>query len=99
MKGTKEQLDKNKLVMITKRALEHRRVNSIVKDEAYNEQDTGIMLFYGNEEEDYFDNPKNTYIVKMSTVLSFQPNLEKIFKCSGKVIEYDHQTKKFKIVE
>lgn len=82
--------------IITKRALENRQINWVVRtDDLNNEQDSGWQLFYGDETPEYLDDTSNSAIVSLENVLSFEPLLEAVFSSSGYAYEYSEDDNKF----
>lgn len=88
--------DEKLFAIITKRALESRQINWIVRtDDLNNEQDSGWQLFYGDETPEYLDDASNSAIVSLENVLSFEPLLEAVFSSSGNAYEYSECDNKF----
>ena len=82
--------------IITKKALENKQINWVVRsDDLNNEQDSGWQLFYGDESESYLDDAKNASVVSLKHVLTFEPLLEDVFRCSGNAFEYSSRLNKF----
>jgi hypothetical protein len=98
--GGESSLNEKLFAIITKRALENRQINWVVRTEDLNnEQDSGWQLFFGDESEDYLDDSKNSTIVLLENVLSFEPLLEETFKSKGHSYEYSERLNKFVEVE
>ena len=81
--------------IITKRALEKREINWVVRDVPNNEQSSGWQLFYGDENEEYLDNPGNFRIVSLEYVLNFEPLLENVFSSQGNAYEFNNKQNQF----
>lgn len=94
--GGKSSFDENLFAIITKRALDKRQINYVVKsDELSNNQDSGWQLFYGDEDETYLDDPSNASIISLEQVLVFEPLLERVFGGIGISYEYSESENKF----
>lgn len=94
--GVKSSFDENLHAIITKRALDKRQINYVVKsDEINNDQDSGWLLFYGNEDEAYLDDSSNASIISLEQVLGFEPLLESVFGGIGTSYEFSETENKF----
>lgn len=92
----KSSFDENLFAIITKRALDKRQINYVVKsDDIDNKQDSGWQLFYGDEDEVYLEDTSNASIISLEQVLVFEPLLEKVFGGIGKSYEYSISKNKF----
>ncbi len=92
--------DREKYATVTKRALENRQINWVVRtDDLVNEQDSGWQFFYGDEDEEYLDDYNNGVIVSLEHVLSFEPLLERILGEMGFGYEYSEEKNEFIRVE
>lgn len=88
--------DEKLFAIITKKALDNNQINWVIRtDDLNNEQDSGWQLFYGDENEEYLDDPNNASIVSLEDVLSFEPLLESVFSSSGHAYEYSAKLNKF----
>ncbi len=97
---TKTLFDEKLFAIITKKALDERQINWVVRsDDLYNEQDSGWQFFYGDEDEQYLEDTNNSKIISLEQVLSFEPLLEEIFSSSGYTYEYSESENKFIEVE
>lgn len=97
---TKTLFDEKLFAIITKKALDERQINWVVRsDDLYNEQDSGWQFFYGDEDEQYLEDTNNSKIISLEQVLSFEPLLEEIFSGSGYTYEYSESENKFIEVE
>lgn len=83
--------DEKKMAIITRRALQQRTINWILRDEPCNEQDSGWQLFYGDEDQDYVDNADNSVLISLDKVLDFEPRLEKVFASDHIAFEWDEE--------
>ncbi|WPC40103.1 DUF2185 domain-containing protein [Clostridium sp. JS66] len=94
--GKKAAFDEKEFAIITKKALEKRQVNWVVRtDDLDNDQDSGWQLFYGDESEQYLDDYANANIISLEDVLSFEPLLEEVFSNFGYAYEYSEAKNKF----
>lgn len=88
--------DEKQFAIISKRALENRQINQVVRtDDLVNEQDSGWQFFFGDEDGEYLENSDNASIVLLEDVLSFEPLLEKILGEKGDYYEYSEQKNEF----
>lgn len=92
----KSSFNEKLFAIITKKALEKRQINWLVRtDNINNEQDSGWQLFYGDESSQYLDDPNNSTIISLEHILSFEPLLENVFSSFGNAYEYSVTTNKF----
>lgn len=87
--------DENKQAIISKRALEHRAVNWLLREEPSHDNDSGWQLYYGDEDDDYANQSSNYAIISLSSVLDFEPRLEKAFASSHDAFEWDDDSHDF----
>lgn len=87
--------DAGKKAIITRRALEMRAVNWLVREDPYNETDSGWQLFYGDEDDTYLEDADNAAIVSLEEVLDFEPLLEEAFQGSHGAYEWDAANGRF----
>lgn len=94
--GGESSLNEKLLAIITKKALEERQINWVVRtDDLNNDQDSGWQLFYGDESPEYLDDSSNSSIVSLEYILSFEPLLENVFNSYGYAYEYSARANKF----
>jgi len=94
--GTSYTFDLNKIAVITNRALDRRQINwLLITDDITNDQYSGWQLFYGDEDGDYLAESKNSTIVPLKHILSFEPLLEFVFGQDGNAYEYSKQKNVF----
>jgi hypothetical protein len=63
---------------------------------ASSENDSGWQLFYGDETEEYLDEPGNVMSIRLSDVLAFEPRLEEVFgSTAGTALEWDESAIRF----
>ena len=95
VKGTAK-FDEQQLVFISKRAVENREINWIVRaDDLCGENDSGWQLFYGDEDDEYLDDPSMIVRLTIEQVLLFEPLLETPFIDRGYAYEYVDEIKMF----
>ncbi len=95
VKGTPK-FDEQQLVFISKRAVENREINWIVRtDDLCGEKDSGWQLFYGDEDDEYLDDPSMIVQLTIEQVLLFEPLLEIPFIDRGYAYEYVDEIKMF----
>ncbi len=88
--------DEQQLVFISKKAVEKREVNWIVRtDDLCGENDSGWQLFYGDEDDEYLDDPSKIIQLTIEQVLLFEPLLEKPFTDRGYAYEYVEEIRMF----
>lgn len=98
--GPKAPFNEKLFAIITKKALESRQVNWVIRtDDLVDEQDSGWQLFYGDESQEYLDESGNGKIVSLEQILSFEPLLESVFSSRGYAYEYSEEDNKFIEVE
>lgn len=94
--GGQSPFDEDLFAIITKRALDKRQINYVVKSNEIDDiKDSGWQLFYGNEDEAYTDDPSNASVVLLKQVLEFEPLLEDVFGGIGKSYEYSKNDNRF----
>ncbi len=96
----KAPFDEDKLAIVTEKTLEAREINWVVRaPETDDEQDSGWRLFYGDEEEDYLQDPDNLYFMPLEEVLQFEPKLETVFAAAGGAFQYSAEQNAFVAVK
>lgn len=94
--GEKTPFNEKLFAIITKKALDNKQINWVFRtDDLNNEQDSGWQLFYGDESEEYLEDSKNSTIISLELVLSFEPLLESVFCQHGYAYEYSKLNNKF----
>lgn len=94
--GGKSSFDENLFAIITKKALENRQINYVVKsNEIDSDQDSGWQLFYGDEDDAYLEDSGNASIISLEQALVFEPLLEYVFGEIGGSYEYSVRENKF----
>ena len=92
--------DGDKYAIITKRALENRQINQVTRtDDLIDEQDSGWMFSFGDEDDDYYEDEENGAAVLLKDVLCFEPLLERVLGERGYLYEYCEETNEFIRVE
>lgn len=95
----KSDINEKMKAIITRKAIEKGEINWIVRDEANNKEDTGLQFFYGDETEEYLNNPNNLKILSIEDILNIEPLIEDIVIDNGKYYEFDNRENKFIEVE
>jgi hypothetical protein len=75
---TYEKTEFRKYAFVSKRALEADHIGYCYRDEPENNIDSGWRFLYGDEDEDYLDNPTNSEAVYPEDMLSINPALDSI---------------------
>jgi hypothetical protein len=86
---TELSFDENLKAIISKKALEKRQVNWVLKGEPSKEEDSGWQFYFGDEDQDYFDIVDNCKIITLKEVLSFEPRIEKVLESSHNAFEWN----------
>jgi hypothetical protein len=83
-----QNFDEKKKALVSKRAIEKREINWVLKDEPNNEMDSGWQLFYGDEDDEYNSDAANITILSLADILSFEPRLEDVFASEHNAFEW-----------
>jgi hypothetical protein len=75
---TREELEVKKYAFVSKRALEADHIGYCYRDEPETNIDSGWRFLYGDEDEDYLDNPVYTETVYPEDMLSINPALDAV---------------------
>lgn len=87
--------DETKMAIITRKALDARSINWLLRDKPNNPQDSGWQLFYGDEDEAYLSDAKNATIISLGKVLEFEPRLEQAFTSDHTAFEWNEEAGDF----
>lgn len=87
----KATFDEKKQAIISRKALERREINWLLRDKPLNTKDSGWQFFYGDEDEAYLDDPQNATVISLEEVLEFEPQLEKAFASKHNAFEWDEE--------
>jgi hypothetical protein len=78
--------------ILSKRALETDRIGYCYRDVPENNIDSGWRFLYGDEDEDYLDNPTNAETIYLEQALSINPALDNILSApAGSEFEWDDE--------
>lgn len=92
--------DGDKYAIITKRARENHQINYVTRtDDLIDEQDSGWMFSFGDEDDDYYADEENGLVVLLKDVLHFEPLLERVLGECGHFYEYCEATNEFVCVQ
>jgi len=91
----KPKFDETKKAIITKKALHKRQINWVMRSKLNNPQDSGWRFFHGDEDQDYLDDPNNSTIVTLESVLQFEPKLENVLPSNGSAFDWDDESGEF----
>ena len=58
---------------------EQGEINWVTRGEPVNEVDSGWQLFYGDEDEEYLNDPNNAALFPLREMLRMEPLLDKVF--------------------
>lgn len=88
--------DMQKYAFVTKRALEHNYIGYCYRENSEIKIDSGWRFLYGDEDEDFLDNPDNTETKDIHEILDWRPDLKEIInKRRGLEFEWNDETKQF----
>lgn len=94
--GAQSPFNEKLFAIVTKKALEKRQINWIVRSSDPNhEEDSGWQFFYGDESTEYLDKSDNASIILLEEALSFEPLLEEVLGGDGDAYEYSEKLNRF----
>ena len=94
---TCEESEVRKYAFVSKRALEADHIGYCYRDYPETSIDSGWRFLYGDEEEDYLDNPVNCEAIYLEEILSINPNLDVILIAPvGMEFEWDNDSETYK---
>jgi len=95
-KSIPEYTDNQKYAFITKRAYDQNFVGFCYRENSDIKIDSGWRFLFGDEDEDYLDNPDNTLTQDISELLAWMPKLETIVVARiGSEFEWNDATQIF----
>jgi len=74
----KEFGDMQKYAFVTQRAIDHNYVGFCYREHSDIKIDSGWRFLYGDEDEDYLDNPDNVIVKDISDIIDWKPELKDI---------------------
>lgn len=96
----KEFTDLQKFAYVTKRALENDYIGYCYRENAELKIDSGWRFMYGDEDEDYLDNPENTITKDFSEIIEWNPAVKDLLKARpGQDFEWNEAGQKFERIE
>ncbi|MDR2057301.1 MAG: DUF2185 domain-containing protein [Dysgonamonadaceae bacterium] len=91
-----EQSEVKKYAFVTRRALETDHIGYCYRDNPENNIDSGWRFLYGDEDDEYLDNPIYTETVYPEEMLSINPALDLIFSAPiGSEFEWDDKAQMY----
>jgi len=91
-----EYTDMQKYAFVTQRAIDMNYIGYCYRENTEIKIDSGWRFLYGDEDEDYLDNPDNTITQDLSDVLSWKPELKDIITSNpGMDFEWNSQKEIF----
>lgn len=88
----KEYTDLQKYAFVTQRALDNNYVGYCYRENSDIKIDSGWRFMFGDEDDDYLDNPDNTQTKDISEILEWKPELKQIIsEKPGKDFEWNQQ--------
>ena len=86
----KEYTEMQKYAFVTKKALENNFVGFCYREYSEIKIDSGWRFLFGDEDEDYLDNPENTETKDISNILDWKPELGFVISAKqGSEFEWD----------
>lgn len=74
----KEYTDLQKYAFVTQRAIDNNYVGYCYRENSEIKIDSGWRFLYGDEDEDYLDNPDNTLTQDLKDIIAWKPELKEI---------------------
>ena len=91
-----EYTEMQKYAFVTKRALDNNFVGYCYRENSEIKIDSGWRFLFGDEEEDYLDNPDNTETKDITEILEWKPELKEIMDSrKGSDFEWNVEKNKF----
>ena len=92
----KEFTDLQKFAYVTQRAIEMDSIGYAYRENSDLKIDSGWRFMFGDEEEDYLDNPENTITKDMQDIIAWKPAVKELLKARpGQDFEWNDATQKF----
>lgn len=92
----KEFSDLQKFAYVTQRAVEMDSIGYCYRENTELKIDSGWRFLYGDESEDYLDNPENTHTKDMKEIIEWKPSVKEILKAyPGQEFEWNDSAQKF----
>jgi len=91
-----EYTEMQKYAFVTKRALENNFVGYCYRENSEIKIDSGWRFLYGDEDEDYLDNPDNTETKDITEILEWKEELKEIVSSRrGSDFEWNAENNRF----
>lgn len=81
--------------IISKKALEKKQINWMLREDTSRAEDSGWQFYYGDEDQDYLDIVDNCKIITLKEVLSFESRIEKVLKSTHHAFEWSEKENDF----
>lgn len=95
-KSIPEYTENQKYAFITQKAFDNNYIGFCYRENSEIKIDSGWRFMFGDEEEDYLDNPDNTLTKDISELLQWKPELQTIVnERRGLEFEWDEDSKSF----
>lgn len=91
-----EYTDMQKYAFVTQRAIDLNSIGYCYREYSDIKIDSGWRFLYGDEDEDYLDNPENTIVKDLSEIIIWKPILKEIISSKhGSEFEWDPEKEVF----
>ncbi|SHF40686.1 immunity protein Imm33 domain-containing protein [Dysgonomonas macrotermitis] len=92
----KELTDMQKYAFVTKRAWDNNSVGYCYRENTELKIDSGWRFIFGDEDDDYLDNPDNTITKDLSEIAEWKPELKPVLGSRrGSEFEWDDEKKAY----
>ena len=92
----KEYADLDKYAFVTQRAFDNDFVGYCYREYSDIKIDSGWRFMFGDEDEDYLENPDNSLTKDLSEILVWKPELKKVITARYRSeFEWDNEQEKF----
>lgn len=92
----REYTDLQKYAFVTQRAIDNNHVGYCYRENSEIKIDSGWRFLYGDEDDDYLDNPENTQTQDLKDVIVWKPELGEILSFrQGSEVEWNSEKQIF----
>lgn len=92
----KEFTDLQKFAYVTQKAIDNDYIGYCYRENSELKIDSGWRFLFGDEEEDYLDNPNNTITKDLKEIVEWKPAIKEILKAyPGQDFEWDNEKQAF----
>ena len=92
----KEFTDLQKFGFVTQRAVDNDHIGYCYRENSELKIDSGWRFLFGDEDEDYLDNPENSITKDLKEIVEWKPAVGEIFKARpGQEFEWNDEDGKF----